>query len=40
MVVEIWQLLGAGCKIAKDMESFECIKIVRNNYNHKRLQGN
>jgi hypothetical protein len=40
IVVEIWQLLGAACKIAKDMESFECLKIVRKNHNHKHLWGN
>jgi hypothetical protein len=40
VVVEIWQLLGASCRIVKDIESFECIKVARNNHNHKHLQGN
>jgi len=40
IVVEILQLLGAGYKIAKDIESFECIKIIRNNHNHKHLWEN
>jgi len=40
VVVKIWQLLEASCRIAKDVESFECIKVVRNSHNHKHLQGN
>jgi hypothetical protein len=32
--------LGAGWRIVKDIESFECIKAARNSHNHKHLWGN